>query len=60
MMHFLGLSAWVLFAFAFASAIRARFAARISGGIARQHRLHHWLGLTTGLLVLTHASYEIW
>jgi len=59
MMHLLGLAAWLLFALTFAPAVRSRLVARLLGGIARQHRIHHWLGLGTGLLVLVHVLFEI-
>jgi predicted ferric reductase len=58
-MHLLGLGAWLLFSLSFVLAPRSRLSARLLGGIARQHRIHHWLGLGAGLAVLAHVLYEI-
>lgn len=58
-MHLLGLIAWFLFVLAFIPAIRSRLSARLLGGIAQQHRIHHWLGLSAGFAVLIHVLFEI-
>lgn len=57
-MHLVGLAAFIAFALTFIPAVRARFIAKLFGGIARQHRVHHWLGFTTGVIILIHLLYE--
>ncbi|MBL8020799.1 MAG: ferric reductase-like transmembrane domain-containing protein [Leptospirales bacterium] len=59
MMHLLGLAAWLLFVLAFIPAVRSRLGARLLGGIAQQHRIHHWLGLSAGFVVLIHVVFEL-
>lgn len=57
-MRLVGLAAFMAFALTFVPAVRARILARLFGGIARQHRIHHWLGFTTGALLFLHLLYE--
>lgn len=58
-MRFLALTAWILFALSFLLAARWPTLARFLGGLSRQHRIHHWTGLLTGLLAVLHTVHEI-
>ena len=59
-MRFLALLAWLFFAFSFFTAIRSAWLARLVGGLSRQHRLHHWLGLFAVALLVLHTLREIY
>ena len=57
--NILALCGWVLFALAFFLALRAPKLARILGGLALQHRIHHYAGLASLALLFTHGSFEL-
>ncbi len=59
-MRFVALLSWVLFGIAFFLAARWPVLARITGGMSRQHRLHHIVGLATGAFACIHFLHEIW
>jgi len=55
----LALAGWILFALAFLLAVRAPKMARLLGGLASQHRMHHYIGIGAAALILLHAGFEL-
>lgn len=60
MSRILALLSLVFFAGCLLTAIRSRFLARLSGSLVYQFRVHHWLGLATGLSLMVHVVLELW
>ncbi len=60
MSRILALLSLVLFAGSLLTAVRSRFLARLCGSLVHQFRVHHWLGLVTGLAFLMHVFWELW
>lgn len=57
--NILALCGWFLFALAFFLALRAPGLARLLGGLAAQHRIHHYTGLGSAGLLFMHGSFEL-
>ncbi len=60
MSRILALLSLVFFASSLLTAVRSRFLARLFGSLVHQFRVHHWLGLSTGLAFLMHVLWELW
>lgn len=60
MSRILALLSLLFFAASLVTAIRSRFLARLSGSLALQFHVHHWLGLLTGLALGSHVLLELW
>jgi predicted ferric reductase len=59
MSRLLALLSLLLFALSLVTALRWRAMARLFGSLARQYRLHHRLGLITGVAFILHVLVEI-
>lgn len=59
MSRFLALFSLLLFALSLLTALRWRMMSRLLGSLARQYRLHHRLGLITGVAFTLHILAEI-
>lgn len=55
----LALLGWVLFGGAFFLAMRVPALTRFLGGLAVQHRIHHYVGLCSAALLFAHGSFEL-
>lgn len=59
MSRFLGLMSLLFFVVSLFTAIRSRYLAQYAGGLARQYRIHHALGMVTGLAIIVHIVWEM-